>query len=141
MGPMDFSERIESLFEQYRRQRDGLGALTRRMNEISATATSPRREVEVTVGQHGVVTDLRFPSGAYRRMPPRELAEVILATIASAKSMAHDQTAEILAPILPSGVDARDLVSGKLEPGVLVPQQPNLTNHLREQLGLGQVPQ
>jgi hypothetical protein len=136
---MDFSERIESLFEAYRKQRDGLGAMTRRMNEIRATATSPRREVEITVGHNGTVTGLRFPSGAYRRMPAKALAETILATIASAKRMAHDQTAEILAPLLPPGLNARDLLSGKLDPGVLVPEQPNLTNHLREQLGLGPV--
>jgi hypothetical protein len=138
---MDFSERVENLFEQYRKQRDGLGALTRRMNEIRATATSPRREVEVTVGRHGALTNVRFPSGAYKRMAPKELAEVVLATIASAQSMAHDQAAEILSPLLPDGVNARDLVSGKLAPGVLVPEQPSLTNHLREQLGLGQVSQ
>jgi hypothetical protein len=136
---MDFSERIENLFEQYRRQRDGLGALTRRMKEIRATSTSPRREVEVTVGHNGAITNLRFPSGAYKRMTPKELAEIILATIDSAKSLAHDQTAEILGPLLPTGMNARDLVSGKLEPGVLMPEQPNLTNHLREQLGLGPV--
>jgi YbaB/EbfC DNA-binding family len=138
---MDFSERVENLFEQYRKQQDGLGALTRRMNEIRATATSPRREVEVTVGHHGAVTNLRFPSGAYKRMTPKELAEVVLATIASAQSLAHDQAAEILSPLLPAGVNARDLVSGKLAPAVLAPEQPNLTNHLREQLGLGRVPQ
>lgn len=136
---MDFSERVENLFEEYRKQRDELGVLTRRMNEIRATATSPRREVEVTVGRNGAVTNLRFPSGAYKRMTSNELAEVILATIASATSVAHDQTAQILSPLLPAGMNARDLVSGKLEPGVLMPEQPNLTNHLREQLGLGRV--
>ena len=68
---MDFTTRIESLFQEYERQRSSLGEMQQKMRAISATATSQRREVAVTVGQNGVLTDVQFPTSAYKRMTPQ----------------------------------------------------------------------
>ena len=50
---MNYSERIEGLFQEYERQRTSLAEMQARMSALSATATSPRREVSVVVGQNG----------------------------------------------------------------------------------------
>jgi DNA-binding protein YbaB len=134
---MDFGERLERMFEQYRQQRDGLGALTEKMAAVTATATSARREVEVTVGRNGVVTDVRFPTTAFRRMTPRELGETIMATINEAKADAQEQAAAILAPMMPAGADVKGMLAGKVRPDALMPEQPVLAPSVREQLGLG----
>ena len=134
---MDFGERLERMFEQYRQQREGLGALTEKMAAVSATATSPRREVEVTVGRNGVVTGVKFPTTAYRRMTPRELAETIMATMNEAKAEAQEQSAAILAPMMPPGMDVKAVLSGQMRPDALMPEQPVLAPSVREQLGLG----
>lgn len=134
---MNFNERIESLFEEYQRQRNSLTELQQRMRAISASATSPRREVTVTVGQGGILTDIRFPTSAYRRLTPADLTAVIMQTYAEAKERVMDEAAAILAPMLPDGVDAAALVRGTAGTDAFLPAEPRLATSVREILGMG----
>jgi DNA-binding protein YbaB len=136
---MEFNERIESLFEQYKKQREGFGALQQKMQAITVTTTSPRREVSVTVGHGGVVSDVSFPTGAYRRLAPAELTALIMQTMNAAKEQAQEQAAAIIAPMLPQGMNAKDLLNGRASADMLMPPQPRMANSVREQLGLGKV--
>ena len=113
--PSEHDRIVEQLFEDYQRQRSRMADLSKQLQEISATATSPRREVAVTVQHQGGISDLKFLSGAYKRMAPADLAELILATVAEARKRAGDAAAELLAPMLPSSMNAREIVSGKLD--------------------------
>ncbi|WJK43728.1 YbaB/EbfC family nucleoid-associated protein [Solwaraspora sp. WMMA2056] len=134
---MSFDDHIEKLFAEYQRQRSNVLDLQERMSKIKATATSPRREVTVTVGQNGVLTDIAFPTGAYRRMPPAELQATILQTFAEAKELVMEQAADLLAPLLPDGMNAAKMVRG--EAGVdmyLPPEGPRMTSGVRQLLGL-----
>lgn len=134
---MSFDDRVERLFAEYEKQRTSVGDLQSRMRDISASATSARREVAITVGQNGVLTDIQFPTGAYKRLTPAELRAVILRTFAEAKDDVMEQAAEVLAPLLPDGVDARKMVRG--EAGVdsfLPPEGPRMTSEVRSMLGL-----
>ncbi|NMO56932.1 YbaB/EbfC family nucleoid-associated protein [Actinoplanes sp. TBRC 11911] len=129
-------DRIERLFEEYQRQRDNLSDMQRRMSEISASATSPRREVTVTVGQNGVLTDIQFANGAYRRMTPADLTAVVLATFNEAKEAAFEEATRILAPMLPDGVDAAAMVRGKEGVDAYMPKEPRMATSVREILGI-----
>ncbi|WBB80453.1 YbaB/EbfC family nucleoid-associated protein [Micromonospora sp. WMMD882] len=134
---MSFDDRIEELFAEYERQRSSLTELQERMREIQASATAPRREVTVTVGQNGVLTAVTFPTGAYRRMTPVELQAVIMQTYAEAKEQVMDRAADIIAPLLPDGMNAARMVRG--EAGVdmyLPPGGPRMTSGVRRMLGL-----
>ncbi|GAA2713722.1 YbaB/EbfC family nucleoid-associated protein [Actinoplanes palleronii] len=133
---MNGSERIEQLFAEYQRQRDNLADMQRKMSEISASATSPRREVTVTVGQNGVLTDIQFANGTYRRMTPSDLTAVVMTTFAEAKEAAMDQAAQILAPMLPDGLNAADLVRGKAGADAYLPAEPRIATSVREMLGM-----
>ncbi|MEU5941295.1 YbaB/EbfC family nucleoid-associated protein [Micromonospora sp. NPDC047548] len=132
-GQGDF---VEDLFEYYQRQRAGLSDLQRRMQAISATASSARREVEVTVGHTGVVTNITFPTSAYRRMAPQELSAMLIRVITDAKDLASAQAVDILRPLMPPGLDASELVSGKLSVEKLIPATPNLPRVVDERLSL-----
>jgi len=134
---MNFNERIESLFEEYQRQRNSLTELQQRMREISASATSPRREVTVTVGQNGVITDIRFPTGAYKRLTPADLTAVIMETYAEAKEQVMEQATAILAPMVPDGMDAAALVRGTAGTDAFLPAEPRMATSVREILGMG----
>lgn len=134
---MSFDDHIEGLFAEYERQRSSITDLQARMKEVRASATSPRREVTVTVGRGGELTDITFPTSAYKRLTPTELASTILHTYAEAKDQAMDQAAELLAPLLPEGLDAAKMVRG--EAGVdmyLPPGGPRMTSGARALLGL-----
>lgn len=130
------SDRLERLFEEYQRQRDNLGNMQRRMAEISTSATSPRREVTVTVGQNGVLTDIQFANGAYRRMTPSDLTAVVMSTFNEAKEAALEEAARILAPMLPDGVDAGAMVRGKAGVDAYMPAEPRMATSVREILGM-----
>jgi hypothetical protein len=130
-------DRIEQLFEDYQRHRDTLAETQRRMSGIAASASSPRREVTVTVGQNGVMTDIQFSGSAYRRMTPADLTAAILATYAEAKEGAMQQAAAILAPLLPAGLDASALVRGQAGPDAFLPSEPRIATSVRELLTKG----
>jgi hypothetical protein len=134
---MSFDDHIEGLFAEYERQRGSITDLQARMKEVRASATSPRREVTVTVGRGGELTDIAFPTGAYKRLTPTELTSIILRTFGEAREQAMDQAAELLAPLLPAGMNAAQMVRG--ETGVdtyLPPGGPRMTSGARALLGL-----
>ncbi|SDT10258.1 YbaB/EbfC family nucleoid-associated protein [Actinoplanes derwentensis] len=128
-------DRVERLFAEYERQRGAMADMQRRMSEISVTVTSPRREVSVTVGQNGVLTGIDFPSGAHKRLTTADLTRLVMAAYTEAKEKALDQAAELLAPSLPAGIDARGLVRGSTDS--LMPAQPRFPESVRELLMKG----
>lgn len=134
---MNVNEHLESLLGEYQRQRDSLAEMQRKMRALSATATSPRREVSVTVGQNGVLTDIRFPTGAHKRLTPADLTAVIMATHLEAKESVMEQAASLLAPMLPTGVDAHSLVRGNAGADAFLPAEPRIATSVREILGMG----
>ncbi|WP_305785766.1 YbaB/EbfC family nucleoid-associated protein [Symbioplanes lichenis] len=138
---MNFNERIESLFEEYQRQRNSLTEMQEKMRSLTASATSPRREVTVTVGQNGVLTDIKFPSGAHKRLTPADLTELILATYNEAKEDVTQQAAATLAPMLPDGMDAQALVRGTAGTDAFLPKEPRMATSVREILKMGRAEQ
>jgi DNA-binding protein YbaB len=126
---------LEQLFQDYQSHRSKMASMAQQMQEISGTATSPRREVTVTVKHNGGLTDIKFTGSAYRRMTPTELSDLILATVNDAKEKAADAAADVLAPMLPPTMNARDIVSGKLGLNAFAPEDgPRLPQIVREEL-------
>lgn len=119
-----YDQEIAELTAEYQRRREGLGEMQRRLQSISVTATSPRQVVQATVAHGGEVTELKFPTNAYRRMAPAELATAILTTITEARDKALNEAAELLAPMLPPGLNAREMFSGQTDLGTLMPEEP-----------------
>jgi hypothetical protein len=117
---------------QYREQVARLGETQRRLGEIACTAVAPRQAVSVTVGHGGVVTAISFPTGAYKRMAPKELAAVLMDTVHAAREMAIDEAGEILAPSLPPGLNARAMLTGQVDLPSLLPTNPGMSEQSRE---------
>ena len=126
---------LEDLFEEYQQQRSRLTGLQRQMREISATAVSPRHEVSVTFSQTDGVTDIKFTGGGHRRLAPQELSELVMTTMRQAQEMTRDQAVALVAPMLPDGIEARDVVSGRIGAGELLPPDgPRLPAVVRDHL-------
>lgn len=135
--PSPYDQQIEDLLEQYRRQREEAAETRRRINATTATATAPRQTVKVTVGAQGEVTAIEFPTGAYRRMAPKELADVLLTTLQQARSEALEGAAGVLAGELPPGVTVADLLQGRVDPGALLPEDPAMPDSVRDYVDHG----
>ncbi|WP_327425562.1 YbaB/EbfC family nucleoid-associated protein (plasmid) [Streptomyces sp. NBC_01527] len=132
-----YDQQIEDLLAKYRQRRDEAVETQRRINATTATATAPRQTVKVTVGAQGQVTALDFPTGAYRRMPPKELADVLLTTIQQARSEALESVNAISHEALPPGVNMADLLQGHVDVTAIIPEEPATSKSMLESLNLG----
>src|SRR5579859_1130054 len=110
---LPFDGELEALMEEYRKRRARTAELQRQIREISATASTPRQTVKVKVGAQGDLQSIEFPTGAYKRMAPNELAEAIMAATAEAKVKAMEALRELMQPEMPAGLNFMDLIQGK----------------------------
>lgn len=116
-------EQLERTLEEYRRKREDLRGMQAKMADISASVTASRNVVSVTVGQHGDVTGITFPTAAYKSMVPSELAKVVLETVRKAQEKAREELAQLMEPMMPPGFAVRDLLAGKADLDALVPDE------------------
>ncbi|MFI5607333.1 YbaB/EbfC family nucleoid-associated protein [Amycolatopsis sp. NPDC051903] len=110
-----YQKMLEEALGAYQRQRERYDETRKHVEALTTTVTSARREVTATVSRTGELTDLSFPTPAYKRMAPAELASVIVKTVEEARQKSISASAEALAPMLPPGLDAQDLVNGRVD--------------------------
>jgi len=141
--PGNFETEVEDLMRAFRERRAKVGEQQRQIAELRATATTPRQTVKVTVDVHGAITALEFPTGAYKRMTPTELAEAITSTAAEAKTKAMETLHSAVLPELPGlppGLSYTDLVEGKADLSAALPTEPAMPDQVREYAETGRVP-
>jgi DNA-binding protein YbaB len=134
-----YDQQIEDLLTEYRTARERAVDTHRRISEIEATATAPRRSVKVTVGAQGQVTALEFPTSAYRTMAPNELSKVIVSTLEKARAKALEQVMETALGPLPGGLTPAALARGDIDPRALIPEDVQMPDAVRAYIerGLG----
>jgi DNA-binding protein YbaB len=132
-----YSDDIEELMTRYRERRARAGELQRQIAEITGNAVAQRQTVKVTVNVQGEITALEFPTGAYKRMTPVELAETITATAREAKAKALENLKTLMLPELPNGLNFMDLIQGKADLATALPEEPPLLDEVREYIRTG----
>jgi hypothetical protein len=110
-----YEKTMNDALAAYKQQREQLSQAREEMNTVTNSVTSPRQVVTATVGPRGEVIGLAFPTSAYKRMAPAELATVIIKTIQEAREKSLSQSADLLRPMLPKGFSAEDMLSGKAD--------------------------
>ncbi|MBB5923023.1 DNA-binding protein YbaB [Actinoalloteichus hoggarensis] len=95
----DHQASVERLLGEYRRSREQLGEVHRRLAEISETVVSADSSVAVTVGHRGAVHRVAIADHAYRRHRPAELAALIQHTIHAASAAAASAAAGVVATV------------------------------------------
>jgi hypothetical protein len=70
-------------------------------------------------------------------MAPKELSELLLATIRQARAEALQQVAELTSLGLPPGVSVADLLQGKADPTDLLSEDPTMPDSVRDYLAAG----
>lgn len=133
----DFEDAAESALLRYRELRKGAMETQRQMREISGTAVSKRQTVKITVNVQGEITAIEFPTGAYKRMTPIELAEVIKSTAQEAKEKALEDLNALMDPKIAGGLSFKELVQGKADLLMGLPEEPMMTPEVADYLGRG----
>ncbi len=103
---------VEELLADYRRSREQLATVHRRLASVSGSASSADGLVTATVGARGVLTDLVIDNAAYERYRPAELAAHIMRAAKEAAAEAFSGAEEALAPALGGDVDPRPVLLG-----------------------------
>ena len=107
---------LASLIAEFENQRKQLTQMQDELASASATVSSPRNEVTVTVGSSGAIEELRFNNRDYRRMGPEELADMITTTIGDARSAVEDQVMKSMTGLTGGGGSAvADMMSGAFD--------------------------
>jgi DNA-binding protein YbaB len=127
-----FDGDIDELLGEYQRRRGAAGDLQRQIREITGTASAPRQSVKVTVSVQGEVTALEFPTGAFKRMAPKELADAVLGAIGEAKGKAMDAYKGLMGPHMPGGLDFMDLIAGNADLTAALPVRPPMPEVVRD---------
>jgi DNA-binding protein YbaB len=132
-----YDREIEDMLALYQKQRAEAAETRRRINETTGTAVAPRQAVKVTVNAQGDVTAIEFPTGVYRRMAPKELAEALMTTLAEARADALAKVAELHDLRLPPGVRVADLLQGKADPAAMLAEEPAMPDPVRDYIANG----
>ncbi|WP_225826402.1 YbaB/EbfC family nucleoid-associated protein [Streptomyces naphthomycinicus] len=132
-----YDEQLEELRAGYQAQLARIGELQSRMREVTGTATAKAQAMKVTVGPQGELLSVEFPTGAYRNMAPKELADLIVNTVQEARGKATTALAEVMAPHLPEGLDAEHLLRGTGDVKQLIPSEPAMPDAVREYVDRG----
>ena len=135
-----YDEAVEKMMADYHRQLEQLAEHQRKMQEITATTTSPRKQVSVTLGAQGQLLDLKFPTDAYRDMAPMELANLIAETFNAARVQVMQQQRELMMANAPMGMDLSKMFGENADLGKVLPRDPIMTDEVREYVDNGRVP-
>ena len=133
----EFRQAIEDLMKDYRTQLDKATEVRQKMSELTVTVAAVRQTVKATVGSRGELTALEFPTSAYKTLPPKELASIIVATVTQAREKIAEQVAELVAPTLPPGFDARAMMSGSADVREVLSDEPRTPDAVREYVDNG----
>ena len=132
-----FEAQIETLMAEYRRRVAEAGERQRQILATTGTATARRQSVKATVNVQGDITALEFPTGAYRRMAPAELAEAITSTVRAAKAEALASVRNSVMPEMPKGVDFTGLIDGTVDLTEVLSQEPPILDEVRAYVDTG----
>jgi DNA-binding protein YbaB len=108
-----FAGELQGMLDELQKQHEKMAATQREVAKVSATATAPKQAFKVTVGAQGEITEISFPTEAYRTMAPAELASVIKKTIGKARVQAAEEMTGLLSGYLPEGFSLADVARGK----------------------------
>ncbi|GIM86010.1 YbaB/EbfC family nucleoid-associated protein [Salinispora arenicola] len=126
-----YDAELDQLRARYSAQRAALGEMQRSLAQISATAVGAQRCVQVTVDAQGQLTELSFPTEAYRQMAPQELAAMVFAVVTQAQAEAGDAVRQVMAGYR-SDNGFLDVTSGRDDWSRLLPEDlPGLDEVLR----------
>jgi len=125
-----FSGEIETLLGQYQERRRQAVEAQRKLRALSVTVTSAKREVSVTVGANGELTEVSFPSQSYRTLAPAELGSLLTKTAAAARKKSTAAAVEILTTIFPDQPQLAEMHTGQLDVADLLPEEPDLPEFL-----------
>lgn len=108
-------DELDRLIADFADQRDRLVEAQERIRRTSATVTSPRNVLTVTVGPGGEIDELVFNNRDYRRMGPEDLADLVRTTVADARAEVARKVTSAMNPLAGDHGALADMMSGSFD--------------------------
>lgn len=102
------SENLEELRASYQNKRAQIRELQERASQVTSTARSRDGLVSLEVGAQGQLLGLSLNLSVYDRLSPKQLAATLTELAKTAAADATEQVREIMAPVLPEGMNAEE---------------------------------
>jgi len=127
-----FEESMKELMAEFDKARTELASMQKNAESVSHKSRSKNRMLSVTVDGRGEITELKFHNQNWRTMAPGELGKVIVQTIKEAKDGAQQEVWAAMGSVLPAGVEAAELATGKLDWSAAIPEDIGLPDIVKE---------
>lgn len=114
-------DELEKLIADFASQREQLIEAQEEVRRATATVTSPRNVLTVTVGPGGEIEELVFNNRDYRRMGPEDLAALVRTTIADARSRVTARVTAAMGPLAGGDAALTDMMSGSFDWSTILP--------------------
>jgi DNA-binding protein YbaB len=106
-------------FAAFEEQKRAVADFEKAVAESETTVTAKNHAITVTVDGRGELTDVKFPTNAYRKMAPAELSSLLVETVTAARDQARKGLNELLETIVPTGMAADFLTNSVDVEGML----------------------
>ncbi|MDQ2589060.1 YbaB/EbfC family nucleoid-associated protein [Saccharothrix yanglingensis] len=97
---------------ELREQQTRITEAVTRLKAAEVTATSDDRLLQATVDSQGRLTELKFTGRRWRDLAPKELAARLVDVVNRAQDKAAEQSAGMVAGLMPAGMDLDALRAG-----------------------------
>ncbi|MFO7193697.1 MULTISPECIES: YbaB/EbfC family nucleoid-associated protein [Thermocrispum] len=119
-GVQDPSKALDEALASFQQEAKKLGELTKLWQEGETTVRAKDHSLEMTFDGRGELTGLTFNSSKYRKLPPAQLASVILETYRAGRAKAMQEASKVMAGSEIPGVDFDGLLTGKVKPDEVI---------------------
>lgn len=112
------------IFAEMNRMQEDLAAFRKLVDTMSASATSPKRVLTVTVNHKGELTKVKFNNDGYRDMAPSELSTAVQETVNRARGLVAAKVQDAMGSLTgPGGVTFEEVRSGTTDLMKMVPAE------------------
>lgn len=108
-------EGLDQLAAEFAENRRKLLAAQRKLTSVTASATSARNVLTVTVGPGGQLQEVRFNNRDYRDMGPEDLGEMVRETVEEARAAMVGQVHRAMRPLQGDRSALDDLMTGSFD--------------------------
>ncbi|PTA45178.1 YbaB/EbfC family nucleoid-associated protein [Micromonospora sp. RP3T] len=115
-------DEIDRAYTELEESQQAITRVQHDMADRRITVRSRNRALSVVVDAQGEVVDITFHSRGYRSMPPRELSELLVETIAEARRQAVAEVASMFSAVLPSSLPIMDMINGTADIDEMISQ-------------------
>jgi DNA-binding protein YbaB len=107
----ELQARVDQLFDEYRRLRDGMSELQQKLLAVKARVTSDDGAVTVTVGPRGHLVEIEFDPRIYRRPNTKALAASVLDAVQRATDQTSRDVEALVKEYTPEEIDFKSMTN------------------------------